>query len=161
MPSRCFALLLGLVGLGVVLFSSVPGLAQNQAQEEKYYLGTEKELMIRVHIWGEVRNAGEYLVPDGSTVLDLISKAGGPTEFASLSKLRLTHLKPHSPRYATVNLKDYLEQDNHGAPPTLVPGDVVRVPSNRWFQWNRLTRIAANVATIAGAVYWSWQIIER
>lgn len=160
MPSRWFVLLLGLVGLGAVLFTSVPGFGQNGASEEKYYLGTEKELMVRVHIWGEVCTAGEYLVPDGSTVLDLISKAGGPTEYASLRSVRLTHLQAHSPRFRTVNLDDYLQKDEYPSPPVLLPGDVVRVPSNRWFQWNRLTRIAANVATIAGAIYWYWQITD-
>ena len=150
-------LLLGVVGALLVYGIA---LGQEQGKEEKYYLGTEKELMIRVHIWGEVRNAGEYLVPDGSTVLDLISKAGGPTEYASLKKVMITHVKPKSPRYIHIDLKAYLEKEQYGAPDVLLPGDVVRVPSNRWFKWNRLSRIAANIATIASAVYWYWQIAD-
>ncbi len=45
---------------------------------------------IVVHIWGEVKLPGEYRVSDGTDVLGIISKAGGPTEFSRLSKVRLT-----------------------------------------------------------------------
>jgi protein involved in polysaccharide export with SLBB domain len=53
--------------------------------------GQEKDFsQIVVHIWGEVGQPGEYRVSDGTDILGIISKAGGPTQFSRLSKVRLT-----------------------------------------------------------------------
>ena len=51
-------------------------------QKDQYQIGLER-LMITVHIFGEVRQPGEFLVPDNTNILELISKAGGPTEFSN------------------------------------------------------------------------------
>ena len=64
--------------------------SQESPKQSQYLLGTEEALEMVVHIWGEVRNPGEYRVPYETTVLELISKAGGPTMYAKLSKVRLT-----------------------------------------------------------------------
>jgi len=65
-------------------------ISQEYKPREKYLLGTDQRLQIRVHIWGEVNKPGDYLVPDGTTVLELISAAGGPTEYANLTHVKLT-----------------------------------------------------------------------
>ena len=150
------------VSFGATLFLSSPVFAQeeatekkqNEVMEDRYYLGTEKELMIRVHIWGEVNNPGEFLMPDGSTVLDLISKAGGPTEYSSLHNVRVTHKGTRSPHSTMVDLKAYLEKDEYKSPPVLWPGDVVQVPRNRWYKWSQISRISTQVVTIVSMVYW-------
>ena len=43
---------------------------------------------ITVSVWGYVRYPGKYLVPNYSSVKDLISYAGGPTEESNLEDLR-------------------------------------------------------------------------
>jgi len=158
---RRFISLCVVASYAAALFLSSPGFAQEEAAEKKYYLGTEQELMIRVHIWGEVHTPGEYLVPDGTTVLDLISKAGGPTEYASLHKVRITHAVARSPRHLILDLKAYLEKDDYGPPPVLLPGDVVQVPWNRWYRWTRLSRIASHLTTMVSIVYSVWWMMEQ
>ncbi|MBN2001371.1 SLBB domain-containing protein [candidate division KSB1 bacterium] len=59
-------------------------------QRSQYLVGEQQKLEMVVHIWGEVMKPGEYRVPYDTNVLELISKAGGPTEYANLSKVRLT-----------------------------------------------------------------------
>ena len=63
---------------------------KNQVKGEQYLIGEEEKLEMNVHIWGEVRSPGEYRVPDNTNVLELISKAGGTTEFSNLSEVILT-----------------------------------------------------------------------
>lgn len=68
---------------------------------------------IVVHIWGEVLRPGEYRVTDGTDILGLISKAGGPSESANLGKVRLTRtlndglsLTQYSPKNSTLKIAD-------------------------------------------------------
>lgn len=159
-------ILFGLVvSFGEALFLSSPVFAQDEAAkekqdkvtEDKYYLGTEKELMIRVHIWGEVHSPGEYLLPDKSTVLDLISKAGGPTEYGSLHNVRVTHKEARSPHYTIVDLKAYLEKEKKGEykqPPVLFPGDVVQINRNNWYRFTKISQISGQIISIASMFYW-------
>ena len=46
-------------------------------------------LNIKVNIWGFVKYPGKYIIPAGSTINDLLSYAGGPTDEARLDELRL------------------------------------------------------------------------
>ncbi len=81
-------------GLLIILFS-IHGFAQekkeaiNQTSKENYLIGEEQNLEIIVHIWGEVKSPGEKRVPDGTNIMELISKAGGPSEYSNLSKVSL------------------------------------------------------------------------
>ncbi|NIA30515.1 MAG: hypothetical protein GXO75_02275 [Calditrichaeota bacterium] len=65
--------------------------AQETQKKSEYLLGTAEALEMVVHVWGDVRNPGEYRVPYDTNLLELISKAGGPAQYANLSKIRLTH----------------------------------------------------------------------
>src|SRR5688572_8546323 len=56
---------------------------QQRPTDDKYILGAESRLEIVVHVLGEVERPGEYRVTDETDVLELISKAGGPTRFAN------------------------------------------------------------------------------
>ena len=67
-----------------ILYLPTIGLAQQQLiKKDQYQIGPDEKLLIRVHIFGEVQKPGEYLVPDDTDLLELISKAGGPTEFSN------------------------------------------------------------------------------
>ncbi|HHL73621.1 MAG TPA: hypothetical protein ENJ29_14030 [Bacteroidetes bacterium] len=54
-----------------------------------YYLGEKDELLIKVNIWGFVQKPGQYMVPNGTDLISLISFAGGPREEARLSTVKL------------------------------------------------------------------------
>jgi protein involved in polysaccharide export with SLBB domain len=151
-----------------------------QIPKENYLIGEEKNLEIIVHIWGEVRQPGEKRVPDGTNILELISKAGGPTEFSNLSKVLLfsnqkLHLFPGEKASLNNNqekfiLKDldelnqtgkveidinkYLEKGKSQYLPRLLPGDVVQVNRNVWHKWQTLIRVVSQIAIIAQVWYW-------
>jgi len=145
-------------------------------EKDRYIIGEEEKLQIIVHIWGEVNRPGEYLVPDGTNVLELISRAGGPTQYSNLSKVTLTRAREYhrncekegggfssdsSPgktqegkRVIKINLRKYLEGDSYQSLPVLQPGDVVRVHRNIWYKWQAVIRVASQVAIILQAWYW-------
>jgi len=78
-----------IIGFYMSLFNA--GYAQtSQGKVEQYLTGNEKKIEMIVHIWGEVKNPGEYRVSDDTNVLELISKAGGPTEYSNLKNVTLT-----------------------------------------------------------------------
>ncbi len=54
-----------------------------------YYLGEKDELLIKVNIWGFVQKPGQYMVPNGTDLISLISFAGGPREEARLNNVKL------------------------------------------------------------------------
>lgn len=136
---------------------------------DRYVLGEEKQLEIVVHILGEVQKPGEYSVPDGTNVMELLSRAGGPTEFANLSKVSVTHTLScgewaqhggeitvpgtDGPRVVRVNLKAYLHDANPQAVPFLHPGDVVSIAANGRSTWKFAAGIVRDLSVVATAYF--------
>ncbi|MBN1352211.1 SLBB domain-containing protein [candidate division KSB1 bacterium] len=85
---------------GFLFHSMGDGYSQSyQSKSEEYLFGEKEKLEMIVHIWGEVKEPGEYRVSDNTDVLELISKAGGPTEFSDLKEVILT--RERSPSQAS------------------------------------------------------------
>lgn len=170
----------------ITIFVVFPVLSQEnkeprmQIAKENYLIGEEKNLEIIVHIWGEVRLPGEKRVPDGTNILELISKAGGPSEFSNLSKVILfsnqklvmspaekANLNNNQDKFILNDLEElqqngkveiditkYLDNGKSQYLPRLLPGDVVHVTRNVWHKWQTFIRIASQVAIIAQVWYW-------
>jgi hypothetical protein len=150
---------------------------QETITKDQYILGEEQKMEIVVHIWGEVKQPGEYIVPDGTDVLELISKAGGYTEYSNITNIRLTRGKLGSTssassntglnktsmsirpqRVITIDLKKYLKNDQYESLPLLLPGDTVTIGRNKWYKLQTMIRVISQVAIIAQAWYYYSQI---
>jgi hypothetical protein len=131
-----------------------------------YLLPQEQGLEMLVHILGEVQKPGEYRVPDNTDLLELVAKAGGPTEFANLSWVKIRRVMPVelsatrnvtrlSPTVAVmdVNLESAWKKKDNGTVPRLVPGDVVVVSRNSWFGYRRFATVMRDVAIVASAYF--------
>jgi len=152
--------------------------AQDIVQKDQYIIGDDGKLQFSVHIWGEVARPGEYLVPDKTDILELISKAGGPTEFSNLKNVSITiwllrftdkdiksaninisKFKSGNKSLKSVtkiNLKKMLENEDYGKLlPILHPGDVVIVGKNTWYKWQTVIRVVSQLAIVA-QVWWYW-----
>jgi hypothetical protein len=138
--------------IAIVLFVLSLAPAGLSAQEE-YGFQRDQRLLIEVHVWGEVTRPGLYRVPDGSTILDVISAAGGPTGFAALGKVRLTHPSGATPRSLKVNLDQYVAGNNKNELPVIKPGDMVNVPRNARFFWKDAVQLLADIAIIVNVYY--------
>jgi len=172
--------------LFLVLISFTNGVAQelnndslknytDERQRKDWYIYDDhQKLQIVVHIWGEVNRPGQYIVPDGTNVLELISLAGGPTEFSNLSNIKLTREYTTSlsqvsstsaeddlyvkKEIVNINLKDYLGKKESAPIPILKPGNVVKISKNLWSRWQTFIRVISQVAIVIQALYFYSQI---
>lgn len=152
-----------------ILFLTSCFAQQEPIKKDQYILTPGQKLQIVVHIWGEVNRPGQYLVPDGTNVLELISLAGGPTQFSKLSDISLTREYPVSEtnrkfknpkmiklvrkKIIKINLKEYLEKDRSKSLPILRPGDVIKVNKNLWSRWQTLVRVVSQIAIVVQLMY--------
>lgn len=162
--------------------------SQQQAQDkDRYTIGEEDKLEMIVHIWGEVNRPGKYKVRDDTNILELISTAGGPTEYSNLSNVKITRgesgsleimnlytssapdsaasnlnqkrfSEKYSNRVIKINLKKYLKNKKYEPLPILRPGDTVVVSRNKWHKFQTIIRVISQIAIIAQAWYYYSQI---
>jgi len=115
-------------------------------------------LMVSVNIWGQVVSPGKYKVPDGTDVVSLISYAGGPTEYASLSDVRLSRPSADGGENIAVAVDRYLDAPAAGTVPVLKPGDTVYVYKNRKYSWKAFVEVVAQVAVITSTVLLVYEV---
>lgn len=138
----------------MMLFPSlVPAQDAPSFKKDEFYMDAGQRLLIEVHVWGEVNNPGMYRVPDGSTVMDLISKAGGPTQYAALSRVRLSRNDGPRRQNRKINIDKYLSSTKEVEIPVLKPGDTVMIPRNARFFWKDAISFVADLAVIVNVYY--------
>jgi len=88
-----------------------------------------------VQIWGEVARPGVYDVPSGSDFLAAISYAGGPTDMAKLTDVRLIRakmLEGESTPMVKIDVEAYLVSGDKKNLPEIRPGDTIIVSPRFW-----------------------------
>lgn len=111
-----------------------------------------------VNVWGFVRSPGRYKVPSSTTLADLISLAGGPTEGAFVDRITVTRdpdvdSSLRGSLVVSYDLKRFLETGAKTDNPILFPSSTIYVPGDSSptdFQ-DTLT-IVASAATIVLSV---------
>lgn len=155
------------------------GQAQTSQFKEEYTLTENQKLEIIVHVWGEIKSPGQYSVPDGTDVLELISLAGGPNEYSNLSDIILSRelnkneLSPSEKNLLKrrkgikmgqgkmiikLNLDKYLHDTAYEPMYILKPGDVITVKRNSWFKFQAVLRVVTQLSIIAQAIYYFTRI---
>jgi polysaccharide export outer membrane protein len=158
---RGWATLLLLVMLGLQL--SIVPLAGQEYKEPygtsgvrspQYYLslGTENALMIRIFIWGQVGLPGVYEVPDGTDLIAALSLAGGPTDNAKLSEVRIIRSSATDSEVLKVNVKKYMENGDTDLIPLLKPGDTVIVSGTVFHMFARFASFVSQLAIVANVI---------
>ncbi len=99
-----------------------------------------------VFIFGTVRNPGKYLLPEHSTVIDLLAAAGGPAPTANMKSATLKRQE----KLMHINLDATVKGEI--PPEELKTGDILYIPEKTIFL--RLT----NVQTIVSLVILAWNI---
>ncbi len=101
----------------------------------KYYLGSDDELLVPVNIWGFVQKPGQYMVPNNTDLISLISYAGGPQSSAKISKIRIVRIRSGMEnQIIEVNVKKYLNTGKQEIIPVLKPGDTIIIKGTT-FSW--------------------------
>jgi len=154
-----------LISLSLIIYLAFfQGLTLTWAQEEKntetprntgldYYLapGTDNQLLIKVNVWGEVLKPGIVQVPDNTDLLSLLSMAGGPTENAKLSKVKIVRNFSQN-KTIIVNVKDCIRNGKAEKIPLIKPGDTVIVPRNSFHTVSKYITFVYNLAVIASVI---------
>ncbi len=152
-----------------IFHSAICFAQQVETKKDQYILSEDQKLQIVVHIWGEINRPGQYIVPDGTNVQELISIAGGPTEYSNLSNIKLTRqivdpLETHQginkannilikKKLINIDLNKFLEKEVSESIPILQPGDVIKVNRNIWSKWQTFIRVISQVAIVVQAMY--------
>lgn len=87
-------------------------------------------LTIPVKVWGEVTRPGIYDIPVGSDMLAVMSYAGGPTNMAKLTSVRLIRTKTQDNKEKimyVIDIERYLETGDKTLLPEIRLGDTIIV----------------------------------
>ena len=114
------------------LGTDVSGLRYAQ-QSGNFDLSDPEAVNIKVSVWGWVKYTGKYTVPSYTTVIDLLSYAGGPSDAADLEDLRLYRVNEDSTQsMIKFNYNDLLYESKleskYRKIPKLEAGDVLVIP---------------------------------
>ena len=92
--------------------------------------------VIKVYLLGEVATPGLVELDPGSTILQAIAVAGGPSRFAATKRLQLRRTDPHTHRQnvTTINYKALSVGAALSRDIVLKDGDVILVPERRLFE---------------------------
>lgn len=134
------------------------GVNQMSPQQGGLYIFAEKDKVnIEVSVWGYVKFPGKYIIPEGSSLVDLISYSGGPLEGANLEDIRLLRPKNDTLKVTKDELikfnyndlfwnEDVMNTSNRNI--TLKPGDVFIFPGGpRYFFRDNLSLILSVIST--------------
>ena len=158
MKRRHFCILLLISIVTIICIDDTPIFAQERVQlnrASQYHLGASDELLIPVNIWGFVLKPGQYMVPNKTDLITLLSFAGGPKEGAKISKIHIVRSDPNARRNVfKVDIKRYLETADAKLIPILKPGDTIVVKGTT-FNWiQRVLTFISNIAVFATIWYY-------
>ncbi|MBZ0266680.1 polysaccharide export protein [bacterium] len=102
-----------------------------------------------VHVYGEVGKPGRVSIDEARTIVQAVLAAGGPSEEADVSAVRVVRPGPVRARVFQVDLNDYVEDGILFANLSLLPGDTITVPKS---QSRTVWRAAREVGRITGDV---------
>lgn len=143
-------LILFLFFISVVIFAQTEGAAGAYNPASIYlYSGTlsgTEQLKIKTYIWGQVKKPGLYIVPDNTDLLTLISSAGGPTENAKLSKVKIVRSTEDGEKVIWIDLKKYLETGDENLIPIMKPGDTVVISGSTYYAFTKAVDWLSQIA---------------
>ena len=118
-----------------------------------YKIQKAGEIVIPINLWGYVGGPGHYDVPGSTTLVDLISYAGGPTAQARLTDIRIIHADSTSEhREQIYNIEAYITSGDLSQNPYLVPGDTVVVSGRALDVFFQTVSVITNIMVIVTAL---------
>ncbi len=111
------------------------------------------EIQIDVNLWGYVGSPGHFRVPGSTSLVELLSFAGGPTSQARLVDIRIIHADTASEkRVETYNLEAYRDNGDLSQNPLLEPGDTIMVSGRALDVFFQAIGVITNIMVIITAL---------
>ena len=120
-----------------------------------FYSGTisgSEQLKIYSYIWGQVLKPGLYIIPDDTDLLTLMSLAGGPTEDAKLSQVRIIRPSAEGEKVIFVDLEKYIDTGDETLIPLMKPGDTVIISGTLYYAFFRFADFVSKIAIVLSVV---------
>ncbi len=111
------------------------------------------EIQIDVNLWGFVGSPGHYRVPGSTSLVELLSFAGGPTAQARLVDIRIVHADTAAEkRVEMYNLESYRDNGDLSQNPLLEPGDTIIVSGRALDVFFQAIGVITNIMVIITAL---------
>jgi len=109
---------------------------------------TSQAPVFKYYVWGQVRVPGAYSLGANPDIVELVSAAGGPTQYADVRHVVL--VRAVTQQRTSVNLKKML---GSGQVVPLYPGDVVMVPNSAWYSIRDGLSVTTTIVSLATLVF--------
>ncbi|MCB0752646.1 MAG: hypothetical protein KDC52_14335 [Ignavibacteriae bacterium] len=120
------------VGKDYQLGSDASALRQRSIYGGFYDYSDPEAININVSVWGFVKYPGRYVIPEYTSVVDLLSYVGGPEDDSNLDELRIYRIENNKETMIPFNYNDLMwEPELEGKykkVPSLKPSDILVVP---------------------------------
>lgn len=132
-------------------------------QPSRYFLGKDEQLLLPVNILGLVKKPGQYMVPFRTDLITLIAYAGGFTEDAKISEIKIisntegekSNADGKKPaKVFTVDIKKYFETGDRRHVPQLQPDDTIVVKGSAARTVNKIFGYLQNLAIVAQIAFY-------
>jgi hypothetical protein len=119
-----------------------------------YYIAKPGELTMQVNVWGFVGKPGRYEVPTSTDLIQLISFAGGPVQYADMGEIVITRIARSDSgqhrRELVIDLRHLAGRD--GSELALYPGDTVFIDHTSWLTVRDVFSVVTTAAIITSAI---------
>ncbi|MCF7885401.1 MAG: hypothetical protein K9M80_02810 [Candidatus Marinimicrobia bacterium] len=105
---------------GQSYINNAPG---NIKKTAEYYYTSNEEDTIQINLWGEIKNPGTYYLDQEVDLITLISLAGGPTQNANFSKIKI--INNQNDKIKSVNISEYINRGKDSDIPYIKNGSTV------------------------------------
>lgn len=138
----------------------------NKSRSGLYDFSDPGAVNIKVAIWGYVARPGKYIVPDYTSVSDLLSYAGGPNQNAEMDDLRIYRIDDNGKEqmikfsYNDIMWDNKIEVRNRIIP-KLKASDILIVPGSPRLFFTDWFRIGLQVFSAVLSIISIYILIQR
>lgn len=146
----------------IIILASMFLFFGNIVSAQAYYKIQDRpgELTKKVNLWGYVNNPGRYEVPASTNLIQLVTYAGGPKEYASMSDIRIFRVTND----ITTELDGVDLDDPARTRPeelALYNEDTIVIESTAWLSWKEFfSFISAPLAITSSIAIIIWRLTE-
>lgn len=138
--------------LGQTGISSVGSLNPSMLPAAYYYTAKPGEITITVNLWGQILRPGRYEVISTTDLVQLISFAGGPQQYANMDEVRVMRFDKVDGRDTVCEFIVDMEKLKSPHPFLLKPGDTVIIKSSAWPAIRDAFSVVTTAAIISSAI---------
>jgi protein involved in polysaccharide export with SLBB domain len=118
-----------------------------------YYIAKPGEITMQVNVWGFVQKPGRYEIPISTDIVELLSFAGGPMQYAKLDEVKIIRLADSTGAGRRDILVDLTEPEEMTANNlTLRAGDTIFLDHTSWVTLRDVFTVVSTAAIVTVAV---------